>query len=97
MIAVIAGVGRAQHVAPGFERAHLRNLQVLARRNRAPEPGDVAHVDEQRRLRQLADDFFAEDVLVADVDRDPLARDCERLLVESAAREIEQWYLQRRR
>ena len=80
MIAVMPGVGRAQHVASGFERARLRNLQVLLRRDRAPEPRDVAHVHEQRRLRQLADDFCAEGVLVADVDGDALPRDRERLL-----------------
>ena len=68
-----AGVGGAQHGAAGFQRAHLRDLQVLVRCERVAEPCDVADVDEQGRLGQDADDFLAERVFVADIDRDFLA------------------------
>ena len=44
------GVGRAQHITAGFQRAHLRNLQMLLRPDRTAEPGIVADVDQQRRL-----------------------------------------------
>ncbi len=75
-----AGVGRAQHHAAGFEGAHLGDLQVLRRRQRVAEPGDVGDVHQQRRGRQRADDFLAEGVLVADVHRDLLAGDAQRRL-----------------
>jgi len=38
--------------AAGLERAHARDLQVLARRERIAEPGDVGDVHQQRRFRQ---------------------------------------------
>ncbi len=67
---------------------------MLRGRDRAAEPGDVADVDQQRRLRQLADDFLAERIFVADVDRHFLAGDRERPLVLRAARKILQRYRQ---
>jgi hypothetical protein len=65
-------------------------LQVLLRRDRAAEPRNIADVDEQGRARQLADDFVAERVFVADVDGDALPGDVERLLRVRAARKIKQ-------
>src|SRR5262249_15913039 len=64
-----ARVGRAQHVPPGLERAHARDLQVLAGSERVAEPRDVRHVEEQRRIGKLADDLLAECILPADVRR----------------------------
>ena len=69
-----AGVRRAQQVAARFGGAHLRDLQMLVRRDRVAEPRVVAHVDEQRRVGQVAQLLGAEHVLVADRHRDLLAR-----------------------
>ena len=63
-------IGRA-----GFQRAHPRDLQVLRQRVRIAEPGDVADVGEDGGAvvaRQRGQQFLAEDVLVADVERDAL-------------------------
>src|SRR5687767_13968469 len=70
-----AGVGGTQHVTSGLERARLRNLQMLLRRDRTVEPRHVADVNEQRGLRQLTDDFLSERVFVTDVDGDSLTGD----------------------
>src|ERR1039458_7524888 len=61
---------------------------MLVRRKRIAEPGDVADVDEQCRFGQEADDFLAERILVADVDRDFLPGKRERRLLGAAAREV---------
>ncbi len=61
---------------------------MLLRRERVAEPGDVAHVGKQGGLRQLADDFLAEGVLVADVHRDPRPARDERFRPVGAALEI---------
>src|SRR5688572_8180079 len=81
-------VGCAQHVTPGFDRARLRDLQVLSRRDRTAEPRDVAYVDEHRRLRQLTDDLFSERIFVTDVDRNARPRHFQRLRFRCAAREV---------
>ena len=39
-----AGVGGAQHGAAGFQRAHLRDLQVLGQGDGVAEPGNVGDV-----------------------------------------------------
>jgi hypothetical protein len=83
-----AGVGGTQHVPPGFQRPRTRDAQVLRRCERVSEPRDVRHVDEQRRLGELADDLLAERILVADVRRHALARDGERPGAGRAAGEI---------
>ena len=63
-----AGVGGTQHHAACFQRARLRDLQVLLGRQRTAEPRDIADIDEHGCLRQLAGDFGAEGVFVANVD-----------------------------
>ena len=44
-------IGSTQHVAAGFQRAHLRNLQVLPGADGPAEPGIIADVGEQSGLR----------------------------------------------
>lgn len=81
-----AGVGGAQHGAAGFQRAHLRDLQVLGQGDGVAEPGDVGDVQQNGGLAvadflfiaDLVDDFLAEDVFIADVGHDPLVFDGKR-------------------
>ena len=47
-----ASVGRTNHIAPDFERAHACDLEVLMRRYRITEPGVVTDVNEQARVRE---------------------------------------------
>src|SRR6267143_1507709 len=83
-----AGIGRAQHGTPSLERAHARYLQVLGGSERVAEPGDVRDVHKQRRLGELADDLLAEGVLPADVRRDELTGERERLRIFRAQGKI---------
>jgi hypothetical protein len=52
---------------------------VLRLRQRIAEPGRVREVHQQRRRRQRVEQFLAEQILVADVGRDALAGDFQRL------------------
>ena len=83
-----ARVGRAQHRARALDGAHGADLLVLLGRNGAPVPGIVGDVDQQCRLRQLADNFAAECIFVADIDGDALPGDDKRLLIARARRLI---------
>src|SRR2546427_4552453 len=85
-----SGIGRAQHRAPGLERTHAGDLQVLARGERIAEPGDVGNIHEERRLRQLSDDPLAKSVLPADIRRDELSAERERPWIFRAPGEIRQ-------
>ena len=81
-----AGIGRAQHRAPGLERAHGGDLVVLARGDRAAVPRVVGHVDEDRGVARGDGELAAEHVLVADVEREALAGGDERRLQRGARR-----------
>ena len=81
-----AGVGGAQHRPAGLERAHAGDLQVLRLGQGIAVPGEVGEVQQQRGLRQRADQLGAEEVLVADVERDALATERHRRRVRRAAR-----------
>ena len=60
--AVVRG---AHQVAPGFERPHAGDLQVLMRRRGIAVPRVVGHVDEQRCFAQNIELLTAEGILVA--------------------------------
>lgn len=45
------GVGAAQQVTPGFQRARTHYLQVLVRRNGVSKPCVIADVNQKRRVR----------------------------------------------
>jgi len=55
-----AGIGGARHVAPGLQGAQAGDLQMLMRRQGVAEPGVVADVDQELRLRQAGADLTAE-------------------------------------
>src|SRR5882672_2732918 len=77
-------IGRAQHRAAGLQGAQTRNLQVLRQRFRIVEPREIGEIQQQgrRALRIVPglDDLVAEQIFVADVDRDALARKVKRRL-----------------
>jgi hypothetical protein len=77
-----AGVGGADHRPLQLEAPHARDLEMLGDGDRLAEPADVAEVGEDRRRLLLGHEarrqLLAEQVLVADVGRDPLAMDDER-------------------
>ncbi len=59
-------VVRGTHqVAPGLERAHAGNLQMLMRRRGISIPRIVGDVDQERRVAQYIELVAAEGVLVA--------------------------------
>jgi hypothetical protein len=66
----------------------LGDLQVLRRRQRITEPGDVGEIDQQRCGRQRSDDLLAKGVLVADVHPDALAGQAQRRLPRRASGEV---------
>src|SRR5207237_9459488 len=76
-----AGSGRAQQRTRGLERAHGGDLIVLLRRERMTIPGVVGDIHHQGRVSSAAGELAAERVLVADVDRQPLAGDDKWFLV----------------
>ena len=63
---------------------------MLMRRERVAKPGDVGEIQQQGCSRQLADDLFAEQVFVADVDGDALLANRERGLGISAGSKVSQ-------
>ena len=72
-----ARVGCAQHGSPQFEGSHSRNLQVLRQGVRAAKPGDVAHIDQNRRpLFDPTSQFFAKQIFVTDIECNPLISNC---------------------
>ena len=83
-----SGIGGAQHRAFSFERAHLRNLQVLMRCAGVAEPGIVTDVDQQVGRWQVEQDVATEDVFEADGDTQPVALYAHQLLLLGARGEI---------
>ena len=81
-----AGVGRADDGPGGFQCAHAGDLQVLGQGMGVAEPAQVGEIGQHggaARVCALAvagafylrEQFFAEDVLIADVEADALAPD----------------------
>ena len=87
-----AGVGGADDGPGSFQRAHAGDLQVLGQGMGVAEPAQVGEVGQYggaAGVRALAvagafhlrEQFFAEDVLIADVEADALALDCQQGLL----------------
>ena len=58
-------VGRAQCIAPRFQRPHTRDLQVLMWRDRIPEPGIVTDVDDETGVGERVQHFRPVGIFVA--------------------------------
>ena len=93
-----AGVGGADDGPGSFQRAHAGDLQVLGQGMGVAEPTEVGEIGQYggaARVRALAlavagafhlrEQFFAEDVLIADVEADALAPDCQQGLLGGAS------------
>jgi len=93
-----AGVGGAQHGTSRFQRTHAGNLQMLAQGPRIPEPGQIADVHQHAGATaghvasDALYDFFAENVLIADIGGHHLTRDRHGRLAEFASVEIAERY-----
>ncbi len=88
-----AAVGGANHVAPHFQRARLRLLQLLPHGVRTGEPRHIAAVGEQGGLFGGGNQIIAEAVFIADIEGDFFARHVQRGLVRATALEIGQRHI----